>query len=142
MQGWIVGIICTVAELVITTVVGFLLKRWWDKREEEKKELERLREEQRARVEQARCETVKQSLHNELKPIKQDMLLMKRAMQKDIRRSLRQDAQLYRNRGYASHQEKTEFDELYWVYHNLGKNGVVDRDHEDVMNLPEQRQGE
>ena len=60
-------------------------------------------------------------------------------MQKDIRRSIRQDGKLLSDRGWASQQEKTEFDELYWAYHNLGRNGVVDALHDQVMHLPEKR---
>ena len=67
---------------------------------------------------------------------------MKKTMQKDTRRSLRQDAAKYIQRGWASGQEKTEYDELYWCYHNLGRNGVVDSDHEKVMALPEAPEGD
>ena len=103
-----------------------------------------MRERNRQAAEDKRCNDMKTSIHEEFKPVIADMDLMKKAMQKDIRRSLRQDAALYIRRGWASHQEKTEYDELYWCYHNLGKNGVVDHDHEKVMNLPEEQpqQGE
>lgn len=103
-----------------------------------------MREQKRQAAEQKRCDDMKTSIHEEFKPVIADMDLMKKAMQKDIRRSLRQDAVYYIKRGWASHQEKTEYDELYWCYHNLGKNGVVDHDHDKVMNLPEEQpqQGE
>lgn len=85
---------------------------------------------------------MKKEFKQELKPIFEDMELMKRTMQKDVRRSLRQDGKMYCDRGYASQQEKTEFDELYWAYHNLGKNGVVDSLHDRVMNLPDEPKGD
>lgn len=58
-------------------------------------------------------EDLAEDFKKELAPISQDMDLMKRTMQKDVRRSLRQDGKMYCDRGYASQQEKTEFDELY-----------------------------
>jgi len=146
---WITGLALIVIELTITTIVGLIIKSKWDKRQKEKEELERLREEQRTRVDNSRCELVKTTIHEEMEdlaedfkkelaPISQDMDLMKRTMQKDVRRSLRQDGKMYCDRGYASQQEKTEFDELYWAYHNLGRNGVVDSLHDRVMQLPDE----
>lgn len=146
---WITGLALIVIELTITTIVGLIIKSKWNKRQKEKEELERLREEQRTRADNSRCELVKTTIHEEMEdlaedfkkelaPISQDMDLMKRTMQKDVRRSLRQDGKMYCDRGYASQQEKTEFDELYWAYHNLGRNGVVDSLHDRVMQLPDE----
>ena len=94
-----------------------------------------------------RCNTMKATVHEEIADLEQklskdiknidnDLDSMKKAMQKDVRRSLRQDGKMYIDRGWATDLEKTEFDELYWSYHNLGKNGVVDALHEQVMHLP------
>ena len=161
---WIVGIILIVVQLVITTVVGLIIKTKWDKRQKEKEELEELREKQRTLAENNRCEIVKRTIADEMsdmkkefkedlknvqtefkadiQPLCDDIDKMKKTMQKDTRRSLRQDARTYIKRGWVTGQEKTEYDELYWCYHNLGKNGVVDSDHEKVMNLPEDAEGE
>lgn len=97
--------------------------------------------------ENQRYETMKETIHEEnqamekrlvekIGRIDKDLDLMKKTMQKDVRRSLRQDGNAFIKRGYATDLEKTEFDELYWSYHNLGKNGVVDNLHEQVMHLP------
>lgn len=165
MDGWIVGIIVAVAQTVVTTivgtVVGFFVKNKLARDKKEKEELETLREEARAQSEANRCNLVKQAIHEEvenleknvktefanlrkdfngeLKGICDDIDLMKGAMQKDIRRSLREDGRNLVQRGWASQQEKTEFDELYWAYHNLGRNGVVDALHDQVMHLPEMK---
>ena len=146
---WITGLVLIVIELTVTTVVGLIIKTKWDKRQKEKEELERLREEERCRADHERCELVKTTIHEEMEelaadfkkelaPISEDMDLMKKTMQKDVRRSLRQDGKMYIDRGYASQKEKTEFDELYWAYHNLGRNGVVDSLHDRVMQLPDE----
>lgn len=140
-------IISIVIETTIGTIVGVLIKRQFDKRQEEKKQLEELKENQRVQENNKRCEVVKTTIHNEMegmkaefkadiKPLQDDLVLMKKTMQKDTRRSLRQDADIYIKRGWVSAQEKTEYDELYWCYHNLGRNGVVDADHDAVMHLP------
>lgn len=171
MEGWIVGLIMGAIELVITTILGLIIKTWWNKKQKEKEELEKLREEKRTTSEQKRCELVKLAVHEEviqlenkvkeefkesrkeakedIREVKQeveninnDLISMKKTMQKDTRRSLRQDADLYIKRGWATSQEKTEYDELYWCYHNLGKNGVVDSDHKKVMELPDAPKGE
>lgn len=138
METWLVGIIVGAFELVITTVIGLALNSWWTKRTKDRDELAKLREKEREEADNQRCLLMKKAVHDEFAPVLEDVELMKKAMQKDIRRSLRQDAKFFKDRGYASHQEKTEFDELYWVYHNLGKNGVVDKDHDIIMNLPEE----
>jgi len=150
---WIVGIVMIVVEVTITTVAGLIIKHRWDKRQAEKEELRRLREEHRQQEDDARCKKMQDTVHSEMldmkqelkddiKPLQEDLDLMKKTMQKDTRRSLRQDAHNFVVRGWASGQEKTEYDELYWCYHNLGKNGVVDSDHEKVMALPEEPKGE
>ncbi len=161
----ITGIILAVVQTAITTIVGtvlgLIIKNKWEKAKKEREELDKLKEEKRAAGETKRCEIVKQAVHEEveqleskvknefvqlrsdfngeLKTICEDTDIMKKAMQKDIRRSIRQDGKLLIDRGYATQLEKTEFDELYWAYHNLGKNGVVDALHEEVMHLPERK---
>ncbi len=161
LDGVVIGLIVAAVQTVITTIAGLIIKAKWDKEKKAKEELEKLREEKRASIENKRCEVVKQAVHEEiqqldekvtgefkqlrsdfngeLKPICDDIDLMKRAMQKDVRRSLRQDGTALVERGWATQQEKTEFDELYWAYHNLGKNGVVDALHDQVMHLSEKQ---
>lgn len=153
MPDWAWAIIVLTGETVITTIVGLIIKKWWDKKEKDKEELIKLREAQKEIQEEKRCSEMRDAVHaeiidmkfelkNDIKPLQNDLDLMKKTMQKDTRRSLRQDGKMYCDRGYASPQEKTEFDELYWAYHNLGKNGVVDRLHEEVMSLPDEPKGD
>lgn len=132
---WILGIVLVAFEVIITTVLALVIKKMWNKKEKERQELEALREQQRS-------EELKNTIKEEFKPLNADVELIKKAMQKDMRRSLRQDGSFYIKRGYASMQEKTEYDELYRAYHPLGKNGVVDKMYSDVMQLPEEPKGE
>ena len=121
MDGWIVGIIIAAVETALTTIVGLIIKAKRDKAKKEKEELETLKEEKRTTEEARRCNLVKQTVHEEierldekvtkeflksredfnaeLQPICNDMDLMKKAMQKDIRRSLRQDGKDLIERG-------------------------------------------
>lgn len=147
MEGVIIGLIVAGINVAVTTIIGLVINALWNKRTKEKEELANLREQQREQHENKRCETMKQAIHEEnqamegrlgekIERIDNDLDLMKKTMQKDVRRSLRQDGNAFVKRGYASDLEKTEFDELYWAYHNLGKNGVVDALHDQVMKLP------
>lgn len=162
MNDWIISLIIAGVEVAITTIVALGVTRWWTKKQQKKDddqaELERLREEKRQEDAKKRDEEIQKNLHNEIEGLKKevkadikgvsekfkkelddidgDLDLMKKAQQKDVRRSLRQDGKLYIDRGWASDLEKTEFDELYWSYHKLGKNGVVDAMHDQVMHLP------
>lgn len=42
------------------------------------------------------------------------------------------------SRGYATIDEKNNFENLYMRYHGLGKNGVMDSINEEMMELPTQ----
>ena len=63
---WITGLVLIVIELTITTIVGLVIKTKWDKRQKEKEELERLKEEERCRADNARCDLVKATIHDEM----------------------------------------------------------------------------
>ena len=161
MDSWITGLIVATIQTIVTTIIGLVINNKWNKQKKEKTEFEKLKEERRIQEEVNRAETVKLAVQQEIekldekvsnefnqlrsdfnaeiKPINEDLSTLKTAMQKDIRRSIRQDGKLLSDRGWASQQEKTEFDELYWAYHNLGRNGVVDALHDQVMHLPEKR---
>ena len=124
-------VVSIAVEAAIGTIVGLVIKSKFEKREQEKKEakenaekLEELRRKQEVESSNARCELVKQTIHNEidqmrqdfrkeLEPVNSNLEQLRKGFQKDLRRSLRQDGALYLDRGYASHQEKTEYDELY-----------------------------
>lgn len=146
-------VVSTVVETSICTIIGLVIKHKWNKHQAEKQRLEELEAENFSNAEDKRCEAMKETIYEQMKemregfkqditPLKNDVELMKKGMQKDIRRSLRQDGEAMVKRGYATQLEKTEFDELYWSYHNLGRNGVMDSLYEQVMGLPNTPKGE
>lgn len=165
---WILGIVLVLIQTGLTTALGLVIKRIWDKKEAEKKELEELRERQRVEAEQGRCNIVKETVHQEIKELEQnltnksdaryeqlknvytglqeDVNLLKDGLQKDLYVDLCNIYDQYKTRikngGFISRGEKTEYDKIYWSYHNLGKNGVADKMHNEVMNMPEEPKGE
>ena len=130
MDGWITGLIVAAIQTIVTTIIGLVINSKWNKQKKEKLEFEQLKEERRIQEEVNRVETVKLAVQQEIekldekvsnefnqlrsdfnaeiKPINEDLSTLKTAMQKDIRRSIRQDGKLLIDRGWATQQEKTE----------------------------------
>ena len=43
------------------------------------------------------------------------------------------------NKGFSTLKEKADFESIYIVYHSLGKNGVMDLTHKQMMELPNRK---
>ena len=43
---------------------------------------------------------------------------------------------IYTKRGYCSEMEKSNYNNMYKSYHNLGQNGVMDTYEDEVISLP------
>lgn len=69
--------------------------------------------------------------------IKSDIEKLKRSSQCSNRCDLDDMYEKVITKGYASAEEKSKFESIYQAYHNLGKNGVMDKRHEQVLALPE-----
>lgn len=165
---WILGIVVVLIQCALTTILGLVIKTKWDKKNKEREELEKLREEKRSTEQVKTCNSMKDTIHTEIvdlektlseksdyrynellsgqKSLQQDIGLLKDGLQKDLYVDLCNIYDQYKKRvklyGYITRGEKTEYDKLYWSYHNLGKNGVADRMHDEVMNMPEEPKGE
>ena len=161
MDGWVIGLIAVVGQTVITTLVGWIVKTWLDKKNQEREELEKLKERERASAEQQRCDLVKNTVHEEITSLEKrlneqstkrfeqtqsDIALLKDGLQKDLYVDLCNICDQYKKHikggGYITRGQKTEYDKIYWTYHNLGKNGVADGMHNEVMAMPEEPKGE
>lgn len=46
----------------------------------------------------------------------------------------------YMEKGYAPIYAKENFENMWYQYHNLGKNGVMDDKHKEFMNLPDKEE--
>lgn len=146
MPDWVVVLISTAASTAVTTIIGFVIKRYLDKyftkkdneeREREAKigELERLRAE---REREERREDVEAIVSANVKPLEESLQLLKKGNQEVLKYNLNQIYREWSSKGYCPHDEKLFFEAQYQVYHSLGKNGVLDTAREALLSLPEQ----
>lgn len=164
MDNWVLGLILVVGQTIITTAIGFIVTKILTKKAQEKEELEKLREEKRASAENQRCQLVKETIHEEIEQLEdkltknstqrhtelkeeirtlgEDLGLVKKGLQNDLYIDLVHLHDDYVNRGYATRDDKRDYDNLYINYHNLGQNGIADGMHAKVMGLPEAPKGE
>ena len=148
-------------QCALTTTLGLIIKKNWDKKEAEKKELETLREQNQEKKESARCQKMEAAVHKEIvemedrlnkqsdkrySELKEDIGLVKEGLQKDLYIDLvhiYDDLKAkFKKEGYITREEKRDFDALYWSYHKLGKNGIADGMHDEVMGMSTDPKGE
>ena len=89
-------------------------------------------------------EEMREVLKEELAPVKEEITeikenvgLVKNGLQKDLYIDLVKIYKEHQKKGYATLEEKRDYDSLYQSYHALGKNGIADGMHDAVMNMPE-----
>ena len=70
------------------------------------------------------------------KKAKSDGELNRKALQAILRDKLRQHYINYIELGEIDHDDKRNFDNLYQIYHLMGKNGVMTTMYEEIMELP------
>ena len=158
---WILGIVLVLIQTALTSILGLIIKKHWDKKNTEREELEQLREEKRREEQTKTCNSMKETVHTEIveleerlnkqsderfAEVKEDIVLLKDGLQKDLYIDLCNIYDQYKARlragGFISRGEKTEYDKIYWSYHKLGKNGIADGMHKAVMEMPEGPKGE
>lgn len=158
---WILGVVLVLIQTALTSILGLIIKKHWDKKNAEREELEKLREEKRKEEQTKTCNSMKEAVHTEIveleerlnkqsderfAEVKEDIILLKDGLQKDLYIDLCNIYDQYKARlragGFISRGEKTEYDKIYWSYHKLGKNGIADGMHKAVMEMPEGPKGE
>jgi len=65
-----------------------------------------------------------------------DDATIKKGLQALLRDRLRSNYSCYKEQGSIDMADKENYDNLYQSYHTLGKNGVMDDMHEQIMDLP------
>lgn len=75
-------------------------------------------------------------LHERMGSSEEDMAMVKRGLQSELRSRLRMCAIKYIERNEITIEEKAEFETLYRSYHELGSNGVMDGYYNEIMKLP------
>lgn len=151
-------------EVVVTTTAGFVITRILNKKAKDKEELAALRELSKKEAEQQRYNVIEQKMHEEtitlgetfseqvtekyndiqkdIADVKRDLTIVKRGLQNDLYIDLVNLYHFYTERGYATIEEKRDYDSLYFSYHNLGKNGIADEMLKKVRGLAEKPKGE
>lgn len=158
---WIAGTVLVVAQCIITTIIGLVITRRWDKMNKEHKDYKRLQEDKnKEQIQDAvhremlsletKLANNSNELHEELKQklddVQSNLVLVKGGLQKVLYVNLvhiyKSFKRTLKSRGYITVGEKKEYDSLYNTYHNLGKNGVADNMYNEVMRMPERQDGE
>lgn len=75
-------------------------------------------------------------LHERMGSSEENMAIVKRGLQTELRSRLRMCSIKYIERNEITVEEKAEFEALYRSYHELGSNGVMDGYYSEVMKLP------
>lgn len=75
-------------------------------------------------------------LHDRMGSSEDNMTLMKRGLQAELRSRLRMCAIKYIEHKEITVMEKAEFEMIYKSYHELGSNGIMDGYYDEVMKLP------
>ena len=85
-----------------------------------------------------RCDRIEENVEKRYNNMDQNIELLKEGLQEDLYVDLVHIHDDYKLRGWCSRAEKQDYDKLYKRYHNLGQNGVADKYHNYVMNLPDE----
>lgn len=113
----------TLSSLVITFLFNLLVNMGKKKQAEQKKQIE----EQNKKI---------QDLKNDVDGLREDIELLKQGTQALLRNQLYETSDRFNDKGYATVEEKNNFENMYKKYHNLGKNGVMDNLYEAVLDMP------
>lgn len=70
------------------------------------------------------------------KKTRDNEVLINKALQALLRDKLRDHYVKYINQGWVDIDDKSNFSNMYDIYHSLGKNGVIDGMCKQVMELP------
>jgi len=126
---------------ILTSVVGLLLKRSFDKyfqkRDKELEELSELREHKAHEERETIKNDMKDAIEEVVKPIKEDLIMIKKGTQAGLRHDLAIMADEWLMKGYCPRNVKDDFNNIYTQYHQLGKNGVMDNLYHSILGLPE-----
>lgn len=75
-------------------------------------------------------------IHERLEIIEQDNKVIKKGLQSELKVELREKYNYWIRKGYASSTVREDLEAIYWSYHNLGRNGVMDDLRDKFLALP------
>ena len=111
---------------LVTIILGLILKRPIEKRADAAER--RAEEERKTAVAMAREEKKKQEA-------------VMKGVQAMLRDRLLQGYRHYESKGYADYDDRSNMENMYNAYHNLGKNGIMDDMHTKFLTLPQHDKG-
>lgn len=158
MPEWLSIVLALGGSAIISGIVGFVINRNMNKffskkdLEEENRRKKDLEYEtfKAAEIRKQRREDVQGAIDSSLLPIKNDIVdikddigilhetddLQRKGIQALLRDRLYQLDGVCCERGFATTEDKNNFENMYLHYHSLGRNGVMDAVHEHFMALP------
>ena len=104
-------VVSALISAMVTIILGIIIKRPLEKRADA---AEKLANEER---------------------LKQEAVMT--GVQAMLRDRLLQGYRFYEEKGFAEYDDRSNMENMYKAYHNLGKNGVMDDMHHKFMQLPE-----
>ena len=111
---------------LVTIILGLIIKRPIEKRAEATER--RAEEERKTAMAMAREEKKKQEA-------------VMKGVQAMLRDRLLQGYRHYESKGYADYDDRSNMENMYNAYHNLGKNGIMDDMHAKFLTLPQHDKG-
>ena len=122
-------IVSTIISVTVSTIVGFIIKRFltnYDKKQEEKQ----------TKRKEERIEEIKDIVTEVVSPVVKDLKSLKEGSQALLRSKLYNIYDDCTEKGFATIDEKNNFENIYSNYHSLGKNGVMDSIRDEFLKLP------
>lgn len=81
-------------------------------------------------------QTIYAFMFNKVRKSKEADEAIKKSIQSLLRMNLKEQYKKLTQKGFADDEEKDDFNFMYNQYHSLGKNGVMDAKHKEVISLP------
>ena len=143
----IIGLSGAVISALTLLGVGYATKALWETRAERKRQST---EEYKKAQKEERKMAVREVIREELKPVKENIsaitddlkqlqesdTLQKESLQSILRDRLYELYNLCLRKGFATLDERENFENMYQKYHSLGMNGVMDDIHYKFFELP------
>ena len=114
-------------------------KKKAQRRNEQEDHLEELRHQEYESILRNIIREENKPINDRLDNLTKDLVVIKDGLQKDMYIDLFHLGEEFKDAGWCSRAEKTDFDKIYWSYHNLGQNGMADALYNQVMQLPDEK---
>ena len=143
----LVYIIPIIISAIISTVIGFLVKRsltkYYDRKEEEdqkrKEEHEELLKMKKKEEREQLNKDITDIVSKAIEPVLNKLEVIGKGTQAGLRHSLYEIYDAWESKEYCPREIKADFENLYQSYHSLGKNGVMDNNYAKLMSMPDSK---